>query len=95
MDDVFRSVSKTIIDSLGDSFTYIYSNGERVTIKAVFDYAYVEAFDAASREPVLTIPTEYITPRVGDQVIIDSTLFKIVIVEPDGVGVNVCRLVLA
>lgn len=92
MDVVFRSVTKDIVDVLGDDVTYIYASGEKKIVKAIFDYAYIETFNHTTRDPVLMVPTEYLEPRVADKVICESKLFEIVAIEPDNVGITVCQL---
>lgn len=60
-----------------------------VSLKAIFDYAYVETLDVAAREPMLTLPMEDVTGvAYGSTVIIPEVSFSGSVkgVEPDGTG---------
>lgn len=90
--NLFRSASKSVIDQLGEPVTYTRQSGESYTLKAVLDYEYFEAFEHATREPILTFADLEISPSVGDRVLINDITYQISQVEPDGIGVTSCRL---
>lgn len=94
MNGIFEKISQKIIDKLGGPVHYFYESGDQTVINGVFDYAYIQAFEHTSRQPILTVSSEEITPNVGDKVLISGDYYKIVSVEPDGIGVTMCNLVL-
>lgn len=88
----FKALSEQIVglcnDVLGDNVTYTPSGEDAVTIKAVFDNAWVEIEGVQSLRPVLRIDLADLEalPAKGDAVSIDSQNYSVIESRLDGYG---------
>lgn len=88
---LFENFDDVIFDALGDDVVHVES-GE--ILRAVLDNEYYEAFEHATRSPMLTIEDPVIVIARGDTISHASKLYKVVNTEPDGTGITVLQLAL-
>jgi hypothetical protein len=80
----FKALGESIVSQIQDVFgsdvEYTPDGGSPVTIKGVFDNAWVEVEGVQSLRPVLRIALSALesAPGKGDQVQIDSTNYRVV-----------------
>ena len=81
-----------------DIGAYLYMLGQDVTVagvsvRAVFDQDYGEAFGVGTSTPAITCATADVSSAVqGTAVTVGATAYTVRAVEPDGQGVTVLKL---
>lgn len=87
---LFENFDDVIFDALGDVDAVHTQTGN--SIKGVFENEYYEAFDHATRSPVLTIQDQASPIARGDTFTINTDFYKVVDIEPDGTGIRRLQL---
>lgn len=88
----FKTLSEQIVGQcnkiLGDDVTYIPSIGDPISIKAVFDNAWVDIEGVATLKPILRINLSDLSdpPGKGDQAEIEEIEYRVMESRPDGFG---------
>lgn len=77
-----------INSTFGTPVTYIPNVGSSVSIRGVFDNAYVEVSGVSSLRPTLRINLSDLAsaPTKGDQVEVNSKTYDVIASEEDGLG---------
>jgi hypothetical protein len=88
----FKTLSESVVglcnDVMGEEITYTPNGDTPVTIKGVFDNAWVEIDGVQSLKPTLRIDLSDLSsaPGKGDQVTIETVEYKIIESRVDGFG---------
>lgn len=83
-------ITETAADFLADFSVGALKNGT-VAVTGIFDKAYGEAFGLISgNDPVFRCTSGQLAR--GDTLLVSSTTYTVVGIEPDGTGWDVCRL---
>lgn len=87
-DSLFDSVLNTCNNVFGTDVAYTSSGGSAVSIKGVFDNAYVEVEGVVTLKPILRIKLSDLSapPGKGDQVTVGTTVYRVSESRPDGYG---------
>lgn len=84
-----RLVAKTTIRAMGRLVTYHYlPETTDSEIKGIFDNAFIETQRVSTTSPIITFYDGDLTraPSVADKVTINSVLYRIIDIRPDGVS---------
>jgi hypothetical protein len=91
---VFRGLPRAFQSALGEAITYTPAGGDAETLSGVFTqdyYAPVEGGEVRveSASPAVSLPSSDVPSAAqGDAVNVDGTDYKVVTVQPDGMGMT-------
>ncbi len=84
-------ITETLADFLPDFSTSATRNGS-ATVSGLFDKAYAEAFGMiAGNDPVFRCLSSVGMAR-GDTLVISGTTYTVTEIQPDGTGIDLCKL---
>lgn len=84
-------ITETLADFLPDFSTSATRNGS-ATVSGLFDKAYAEAFGLiAGNDPVFRCLSSVGMAR-GDTLVISGTTYTVTEIQPDGTGIDLCKL---
>lgn len=84
-------ITETLADFVVDFGIDVTRNGS-ATVSGIFDKAYAEAFGMiAGNDPVFRCLSSVGMAR-GDTLVISGTTYTVTEIQPDGTGIDLCKL---
>jgi len=85
----FNSTDGMAVDATYTAKQYAHDSSQSTTVPGIFDNEYIEINDVSSSRPIFMFESSKITSPVrGDKLTINSIVYTVKEIQPDGTGVT-------